>query len=103
MVKINIITYNNNYGLTNDYYLLRQKLLDIYGNNLEIKFVNFYDYKIPEADINIFLEIISNILIKENTTNILIPNQEWFYRNWLPYLNKLDFIWSKNKLYFQYI
>lgn len=97
MIKINIITYNNNYGLTNDFNILKSSLIDILGDSISINFVNFFDYKIPEADINIFLEIVSNILINPKSINILIPNQEWFYRNWLPYLNKLDYIWCKTK------
>ena len=97
MVIINIITYNNNYGLTHDFNILKKYLLDIFNNDVTINFVNFYDYKLPSSNINIFLEILPNILIKNDRINILIPNQEWFYNSWIPYLNNVDFIWSKTK------
>lgn len=97
MVTINIITYNNNYGLTHDFNILQNYLKNIFDNKVSINFVNFYDYKLPPSNINIFLEILPNILIKDDRLNILIPNQEWFYKSWIPYLNKLDFVWSKTK------
>lgn len=95
MVVINIITYNNNYGLTHDYTILKTHLLDIFNNNITINFVNFYDYRLPFSNINIFLEILPNILIKNDRLNIFIPNQEWFYKSWIPYLHNLDYIWCK--------
>ena len=97
LIKINLITYNNGYGLTNDTEIVRDILLKNYKNKIEIRICNFFDHSIPDAHINIFFEIIPNLLTYKANFNILIPNQEWFYRNWLPYLNKLDYIWCKTK------
>ncbi len=95
-ITINLITYNNSYGLTKDVQQLKNSLINIFPD-LDCQFVNFYDYKCRFADINIFLEIISNILLKYAKYNILIPNQEWFYNNWKNYINLLDLILVKTK------
>lgn len=94
-IKINLISYNNSYGLTQDLNQLKNNLEMIFLDNIDCKFINFYDYECREADINIFLEIISNILIKHARFNILIPNQEWFYQDWKPYLGNIDLILVK--------
>ena len=97
MIKINLITYNNQYGLTNDMIMLCKLLEKYFKSKLEIKIVDFFHYKAPRADINIFLETVSKILFKYANINILIPNQEWYYRTWIPYLEEIDFILVKTK------
>ena len=96
VIKINFITYNNGYGLSNDMKLLQKRLTKLY-NNIEIFFCNYYDHNIPNANINIFFEVISNLLIPKANYNILIPNQEWFYKTWVPYLKDIDLILVKTK------
>jgi hypothetical protein len=97
MIKINLITYNNQYGLTNDMRMLGKMLEKHFSKRVEIKIVDFFNYKAPWADINIFLETVSKILIKYAPINILIPNQEWYYKCWIPYLNDFDYILVKTK------
>lgn len=96
-LKVNLITYNNSYGLTQDVVQLRNSLEKIYGKQLEFKFVNFYDYKCLEAHINIFLEIVNPILMKYARYNILIPNQEWYYKTWINYMHMFDLILVKTR------
>ena len=60
---INIISYNNGYGLSNDIKKLKMMLLE-FNRNLDITVYNFYDYKCRYADINIYLEIVNNLLLK---------------------------------------
>lgn len=96
VIKINLITYNNSYGLTKDVQQLQNSLTQIF-HDVDCQFVNFYDYKCRYADINIFLEIISNLLLKYAKYNILIPNQEWFYKTWKNYINLFDLILVKTK------
>ena len=43
------------------------------------------------------LETVSKILFKYADINVLIPNQEWYYRSWVPYLEDIDFILVKTK------
>jgi glycosyltransferase involved in cell wall biosynthesis len=95
-MKINIITYNNQYGLTNDLKLLKHFFERHFKDRVQIRPVNFFDFRAPEADINIFLETVSNILFKHAKYNILIPNQEWYYRTWIPYVNSFDLILTKS-------
>jgi hypothetical protein len=95
MIKINLITYNNQYGLTNDMRMLAKLLERHFKNRVEIKLVDFFHYAAPKADINIFIETISKILCQYADINILIPNQEWYYRTWIPYLEDIDYIFTK--------
>ena len=95
-MKINFVSYNNGYGLTKDMKILKKNLENIY-NDLDVILCDFYDHKIREADINIFFEIISNILIPKAKYNILIPNQEWFYKTWTPYLENIDLVLTKTQ------
>jgi hypothetical protein len=66
-----------------------------FNKRVEIKVVDYFNYKGPNADINIFFETISKILLKLAPINILIPNHEWFYKHWTPYLNDFDYILTK--------
>jgi glycosyltransferase involved in cell wall biosynthesis len=97
MIKINLITYNNQYGLTNDMRILAKLLEKHFVKKVDIKIVDFFHYKAPKADINIFLETVSKILFKYADINVLIPNQEWYYKNWIPYLEEIDYIFVKTE------
>lgn len=96
-LRINLITYNNQYGLTNDMRMLAKMLEKHFGKRIEIKMVDFFHYKAPQADVNIFLETISKSLMKYADVNVLIPNQEWYYKTWIPYLEDIDYILVKSK------
>ena len=96
MIKINIISSNNYYGLSQDANIISSILKEKFKNNINLKFVNFFDYQCNYADINIFLELVSNILFKYAPINILIPNQEWFYKSWIPYLPNFEYILTKS-------
>lgn len=95
-MKINIITSNNQYGLSNDGKILELVLKKKF-KNLAIKFVDFYAYKSEIADVNIFLETISNIFMNNAKINILVPNQEYFYKTWINYIPQYDYILTKTK------
>ena len=95
IMNINIITSQNNYGLYHDFNILKEQLSIIFDNKVKYTIVNFNQNNLPDSDINIFLEVVSNLLIKDDRINILIPNQEWFYKTWKPYLNRFDFIFCK--------
>jgi hypothetical protein len=94
MVIVNIITYQNNSGLSNDVEILKKILQN---QQYEINVIDYYKYECPLADINIFLEVLNPILFHFSKINILIPNQEWFYKTWIPYLPYLDYILVKTK------
>ena len=98
-LTINIIFNNNHFGLSNDAKLLVQHLNSVSQTSKLFQFkvcaVPFYKSQTAPATINIFLEIINPLLVHYAKINILIPNQEWFYRDWFPYLDLMDFIWTK--------
>ena len=75
-MKVNIITNNNGYGLSSDYKILLFVLKKKF-KNLDINFVDCNNYKSDLVDINIFLETVRNIHMKNAKYNILIPNQEY--------------------------
>jgi len=96
-ININLITYNNGYGLTVDAMLLKEFLIKNYGNRVNIKMCNFYDHSIPDSHINIFFEIIPSLLTYRSNVNIFVPNQEWFYKHWKIYLKHIDIVLAKTK------
>jgi hypothetical protein len=97
-IKINIISNNNGYGLTQDYFFLNKMLSKTFPKKkLEIHFINFYDHKSDPSDINIFLETVSHIHTFNSKYNILIPNQEFFYKTCIPYISEFDHILVKTQ------
>lgn len=96
-MRINIITYNNDYGLTQDINVLIYMLKRHFKDRVEIYAVNFFDFKCNYVDLNIFLETVSFTLFKYAPINILIPNQEWYYKTWIPYIKYFDKILVKSK------
>lgn len=101
-LNINIIFTNNKSGLTHDAKILAKSLDVLYSKNkninIKIRPCNFYSFETGYADINIYLEIPNPLLNHYAKINILIPNQEWFYKSWTPYLDDFDFIWCKSNL-----
>ena len=95
-MKINIITNNNGYGLSTDYKILTF-IIKKHFKNLEINFVDCNTYKSKLVDINIFLETVVNIHMKNAKYNILIPNQEWFSKDWVNYITEFDKLLVKTK------
>ena len=92
--NINLITYNNNYGLSADVKLLSH-LIKKWFPKVTVTPVDFFHYQSPPALVNIYLEIVNRLLMPNAKMNILIPNQEWYYRTWIPYLPEFDEIWAK--------
>lgn len=65
--------------------------------NAQFKIIDFRDYKCDLADINVFFENINPTAIPYAKRNIFIPNQEFFYTHWIPYLKDMDEVWCKTK------
>ena len=87
-ILINIITNNNQYGLSSDAKCLVRMIMQVSKqlNSFTFKVcpVNFYNSECGTADINFFLEIPNPLLIHSAKINILIPNYEWFFQSWVP-------------------
>jgi hypothetical protein len=97
-MRVNIISnFGQNTGLNQDTFILRGILTGIFDKDISIACVPHVYPHCEEADVNIFLEVINPSLFSYARKNVLIPNIEWTYRNWVPYLDMVDEIWAKTK------
>lgn len=97
-MRVNIISnFGQNTGLNQDTFILRGLLTAIFEKDVSIACVPYVYPHCEEADVNIFLEVINPSLFAYVRKNIWIPNIEWTYRNWVPYLDMVDEIWVKTK------
>jgi hypothetical protein len=95
-ILINIIANNNQYGLTQDAKLFVKELRNIMGSdNFQVRWLPPFVTESPPVDINVFFEIPSPLLCHFAKINIMIPNQEWFYQSWKPYLSWMDYVFCK--------
>ena len=53
--------------------------------------------RLPVYDINIFCEQVEPMWFPYARVNCLVPNQEWFFEQWRPYLSQFDWILCKTK------
>lgn len=96
-LKIHIITQKNGQGLETDYRLLKRELKAL-GHRVKYYDVRNYKkyYYIPEADVNIFIEIVFEEWLSKAKQNWFIPNPEWsLYDPAL--LDKVDLILCRTK------
>lgn len=94
-MRINLISNNRNQtGLAQDVDLF-QGMWSIVDNTAVFNRVHHSHPECPEADINVFFEVLNPSLFTFAGKNIWIPNPEWTYKTWEPYFGKLDEIWCK--------
>jgi len=95
-MKVNIVgNFTKNTGLMQDAGILRGMLTAVFGENLQIFKVPHVFPQCQEADVNFFLEVINPTLFAYARKNIWIPNPEWTYKSWIPYIDMVDEIWVK--------
>jgi len=95
-MRVNIISnYRPKTGLMQDVGILRGILVAAYGEDIKMNRVHHMMPECPEAEVNIFLEVINPALFTFAGKNIWIPNAEWTYRTWTEYIPMLDEIWCK--------
>jgi len=95
-MRINIVgNFQANTGLTHDSNILRGILTAFLGKDVQIFRVPHVYPQCEDADVNIFLEVINPCLFSYARKNIWIPNPEWTYKNWIPYMQMFDEIWVK--------
>lgn len=95
-MKVNIVAnFQKNTGLMQDSAILRGILTAVFGESVQIFRVAHVFPQCDEADVNFFLEVINPSLFSYARKNIWIPNPEWTYKTWVPYLNMVDEIWVK--------
>ena len=100
-MRVNIITNHKTLGLNQDVQILVGMLTAIFQDKVELKRVNYMLPECSEAEYNFFIEVVNPSLFSYAKKNILIPNFEWYYRGWLPYLHLFDEVWCKTSEAFQ--
>jgi hypothetical protein len=94
-MRVNLIgNFQPNTGLQQDAKILRG-LLALVDENVQIRNVRHISPECTEADLNIFIEVMNPALVPFAGKNIWIPNHEWTYKTWKPYLSMMDEIWVK--------
>jgi hypothetical protein len=94
-MRVNLISNNRNQtGLSLDVDLL-QGILAHVAPETTFNRVHHSHPECPEADVNVFFEVLNPSLFTYAGTNIWIPNPEWTYKTWEPYFGQLDHIWCK--------
>jgi len=96
--RINIIYLDNGVGLSRDAIILANTLSDY-----DVKLIDANKMTFNKVDVNLILETLNfntfNIKKLKNyaKVNYLIPNQEWFFRKWIPDLQYIDKVLCKTK------
>lgn len=96
-MRVNIISnFREKTGLMQDVNLLRAVLAAFIPDVKVIKVPHMLP-ECPEAELNIFLEVINPSLFAFARKNVWIPNPEWTYKSWIPYLKMIDEVWAKTQ------
>lgn len=100
-ILVNIIANNNQYGLTNDAIIFVRELQNLMGSDrFQVRSLPPFATESSKVDINVFFEIPNPLLCHFAKINILIPNNEWFFKTWTPYLEWFDYIFCKTETAF---
>lgn len=97
-MKVNIVWHSRKQtGISQDVGILRGILMAVFDKEIELFSVNHSMPECQDADYNIFVEVINPSLFSYARKNIWIPNPEWTYKAWIPYLDMVDEIWVKTQ------
>lgn len=96
-MRVNLIGNFSSTGLMQDAMIMRGLLANVYGESVQIRKVHHAMPQCPEAELNIFFEVMNPSLIPYARKNVWIPNIEWLFQSWKPYFNMVDEIWVKTK------
>ena len=93
-MRVNIIS---NPGSSQDVNILRGILTAVFEEKVEIHLVQYVQPQCPEADVNIFVEVVNPSLLSYAQKNIWIPNHECTPKTWEPYMHMMHEIWVKTR------
>jgi hypothetical protein len=97
-MRINLVgNFRKNTGLMQDGSIIRGLLTAVFGDDVNIFRVPHHFPQCQEAEVNIFIEVLNPSLLAYAGRNIWIPNLEWTYRAWEPYVTMFDEIWVKTE------
>jgi hypothetical protein len=94
-MRVNLIGNFGSKGLMQDAMILRGLLTNVHGDSVQIRKIHHSMPQCPEAEMNIFIEVINPSLLPYAAKNIWIPNTEWTYKTWIPYISMVDEVWTK--------
>jgi glycosyltransferase involved in cell wall biosynthesis len=96
-MRVQIISELNGWGLSRDVDILRGALIGISGEQMEVVYTDWRSPKPGRYDLNIFLELLNPAFYGQAKRNVLVPNPEWFMRDWVRHLKGLDAVWCKTR------
>lgn len=94
-MRVNIIGGAPNTGIAHDMRILHGLIVHALGNDVSVQHVPHFHPSCGEAELNFFVEVINPALFPYAAKNIWIPNPEWTYKTWEPYLYMVDEVWVK--------
>ena len=84
-------------GLAQDTQILHALFAHVLGPDAEIRHVPHFKPGCPEAEVNVFVEVVNPAMFTFARVNIWVPNPEWTYQTWFPYAGMVDQIWVKTQ------
>jgi hypothetical protein len=97
-MRVNIIGTGSKFaGIGQDMQILHGMISHVFGETTEIRYVPHFHPQTHQAEINFFIEVINPVLFQYAAKNIWIPNPEWTYKTWEPYLHMVDEVWVKTR------
>uniref|UniRef100_A0A6C0M0E2 Uncharacterized protein n=1 Tax=viral metagenome TaxID=1070528 RepID=A0A6C0M0E2_9ZZZZ len=97
-MRINLIgNFNPNTGVSQDVSILHGLIVHVLGPETRVRRVPHFHPQCPQAEINFFIEVVNPCLFNYAGYNIWIPNPEWTYQTWIPYLHMVDEVWAKTE------
>lgn len=97
-MRINIIgNVAKTTGVSQDMHILHGMIVHVFGKETEIRHLPHFYPHCPEAEVNFFIEVINPSLLAYAAKNIWLPNPEWTYQTWIPYIQMVDEIWVKSR------
>jgi hypothetical protein len=95
-MRVNIIgNHKKTTGVSQDVFVLHGMLVHVFGKDIQVRHIPHYYPQCAEAEVNIFIEVVNPSLFMYASKNIWIPNPEWTYKDWKPYLSMVDEVWVK--------
>jgi hypothetical protein len=97
-MRVNIIgNHRKGTGVSQDVQIIHGLVAHVLGDTAQIRHVPHYYPQCPQAEVNLFVEVVNPCLLSYAGTNIWIPNPEWTYKTWEPYAAMMDEIWVKTR------
>lgn len=99
-IRVQIVSKDNGVGLSRDVAILRDAIM-LFRPEAEVVFTDWRDRgrrtKPRHFDLNIFLELVNPQFFGDARKNVMVPNPEWYTREWMQQVRRFDEVWAKTK------